>query len=95
LFSARRGHSVVLIERDAEAPPADADVCFDTWRRRGVGQIRQGHQFLALGCKVLIEEAPEVFAEVSEGAVILPFMDAGPADPPCILSARRTTFEQE
>jgi 2-polyprenyl-6-methoxyphenol hydroxylase-like FAD-dependent oxidoreductase len=94
LFAARRGHSVVLVERDAEGPPADVDACFATWRRRGVGQFRQGHQFLALGCRVLQEEAPEVLAEASEAAVTLPFLDAEPDDPPVILSARRTTFEQ-
>jgi 2-polyprenyl-6-methoxyphenol hydroxylase-like FAD-dependent oxidoreductase len=94
LFSARRGHSVVLIERDAEGPPADADACFDSWRRRGVGQFRQGHQFLALGCRVLLEEAPEVLAEASQEAVTLPFTDAAPGDAPVILSARRSTFEQ-
>jgi 2-polyprenyl-6-methoxyphenol hydroxylase-like FAD-dependent oxidoreductase len=94
LFSARRGHSVVLVERDSERPPEDADACFDTWNRRGVGQIRQGHLFLALACRVLLEEAPEVFAEVCEGAFTLPLMEAAPPELPSVLGARRTTFEQ-
>ena len=94
LFSARRGHSVVLVERDADRPPADADACFDEWNRRGVGQIRQAHQFLALACRVLLEEAPEVFAALSEGAVTVPMTDATPPELPMLLGTRRTTFEQ-
>ena len=93
LFSARRGHSVALVERDSDGPPADSDACFDRWNRRGVGQIRQGHQFLALSCRVLMEEAPEVFAAVCEEAVTVPMLDATPTDPPMLLGARRTTFE--
>ena len=94
LFSARRGHSVVLIERDRAPPPADADACFEEWNRRGVGQIRQGHGFLALSCRVLMEEAPDVFAELSEQAFQAPGTDAAPAEPPMMLRIRRTTFEQ-
>src|SRR5580693_1929818 len=93
LFSARRGHSVVLVERDADGPGADADACFDSWNRRGVGQIRQAHQFLALACRVLLEEAPEVFAALSENAVTAPMMDAAPPQLPMLLGTRRTTFE--
>ena len=94
LFSARRGHSVVLVERDADRPPADADACFDQWNRRGVGQIRQVHQFLALSCRVLLEEAPEVFAALSEEAVTVPMIDAAPPELPMLLATRRTTFER-
>jgi 2-polyprenyl-6-methoxyphenol hydroxylase-like FAD-dependent oxidoreductase len=94
LFSARRGHSVILVERDADGPSADADACFDKWNRRGVGQIRQGHLFLALSCRVLLEEAPQVFADLSDGAVKVPMMDATPPELPVILGTRRTTFER-
>lgn len=94
LFSARRGHAVVLIERDADGPGADADACFDHWSRRGVGQIRQAHQFLALSCRVLLQEAPQVFAALSEAAVTVPLLDAAALDPPMLLGTRRTTFEQ-
>jgi flavin-dependent dehydrogenase len=94
LFSARRGHSVVLFERDAEAPPADADACFEHWNRRGVGQIRQGHGFLALACRVLLEEAPEVFAALAERGVAVPMQGAAPPGLPMMLGARRTTFDQ-
>jgi 2-polyprenyl-6-methoxyphenol hydroxylase-like FAD-dependent oxidoreductase len=94
LFSARRGHSVILVERDADGPAADADACFDKWNRRGVGQIRQAHQFLALSCRVLLEEAPEVFAALSQGAVTVPMIDPTPPELPMLLGTRRTTFEQ-
>jgi 2-polyprenyl-6-methoxyphenol hydroxylase-like FAD-dependent oxidoreductase len=94
LFSARRGHSVVLLERDVEGPPGDADACFERWNRRGVGQIRQAHQFLALSCRVLMEEAPEVFAALSEVGIASPMIDAAPPELPMLLGARRTTFEK-
>ena len=93
LFSARRGHSVVLVERDADGPSADADACFEGWNRRGVGQIRQAHQFLALACRVLLEEAPEVFAALSEQAIKAPMIDATPPELPMLLGTRRATFE--
>src|SRR5271165_3651212 len=92
LFAARRGHSVVLVERDADRPPSGADACFDHWNRRGVGQIRQAHQFLALACGVLLDEAPEVFAALSEGAVMAPMTDATPPELPMLMGTRRTTF---
>ncbi len=41
LFAARHGHRVTLIERDAGAPPADPDQCFQHWNRRGIAHIRQ------------------------------------------------------
>jgi 2-polyprenyl-6-methoxyphenol hydroxylase-like FAD-dependent oxidoreductase len=94
LFSARRGHSVTLVERDAHRPPVDADACFAEWNRRGVGQIRQIHNFLALGCRVLLEEAPDVFAGLSERGVTFPMLDPAPSAPPMLLGIRRTTFEQ-
>ena len=94
LFSARRGHSIVLVERDSDRPQADADACFDQWNRRGVGQIRQGHQFLALSCRVLLEEAPEVFAALSEGGVTVPLIEATSPELPMLLGTRRTTFER-
>jgi 2-polyprenyl-6-methoxyphenol hydroxylase-like FAD-dependent oxidoreductase len=94
LFSAKRGHSVILVERDADAPPADPDACFGQWNRRGVGQIRQAHGFLALACRVLLEEAPDVFAGLSQAGVTAPMLGAAPSEPPMMLFARRTTFEQ-
>src|SRR5579859_1513583 len=94
LFSARRGHAVTLIERDADGPGADANACFDQWNRRGVGQIRQAHQFLALSCRVLLEEAPEIYAALCEEAVTVPMIDAAPPELPMLLGTRRTTFEQ-
>ena len=92
LFSARRGHSVVLLERDADAPPAEADACFERWNRRGVGQIRQAHGFLALACRVLLEEAPEVFAALSPAGVTAPMPDATPPELPMLLRSNPLTL---
>jgi NADPH-dependent 2,4-dienoyl-CoA reductase/sulfur reductase-like enzyme len=68
MFSARRGHSVILVEHDADRPGMDAEASFEKWNRRAVGQFRQLHNFLALSFRVLLEEAPEVYATLSEGA---------------------------
>lgn len=66
LFTARRGHDVVLFERDAEHPTGDADHDFETWRRPGVPQARQPHLFHALSGAILRTEAPEVAAATIE-----------------------------
>jgi len=93
LFSARRGHSVLILERDADHPSEDADICFETWRRLGVGQIRQAHQTLALGNLVLTQEAPDVFAKLSEDAPLVPMINPPLPGVPMFLGVRRTTFE--
>lgn len=93
LFSARRGHSVLVLERDGDLPPDDADECFDTWQRRGVGQIRQAHQTLALGNLVLTQEVPDVFAKLSENAPLVPMINPPLPGVPMFLGVRRTTFE--
>ena len=66
LFSARRGHEVVLLERDAAPPEGTADDDFERWDRPGVPQARQSHNFLGLGCAVLSSEAPDVVEALLE-----------------------------
>jgi 2-polyprenyl-6-methoxyphenol hydroxylase-like FAD-dependent oxidoreductase len=41
------GREVTVLERDAAPPKDDPDEAFRTWNRRGVGQQRQSHAFLA------------------------------------------------
>ena len=64
LALARRGHDVVLVDRD-ENPQrfdASAEQLFVTWDRPGIGQFRQPHNFLGLGRAVLRDEFPDIYA---------------------------------
>lgn len=47
LALAPRGWQLTLLDRDGPPPEGDADSAFDSWQRRGVGQLRQSHAFLA------------------------------------------------
>lgn len=98
LFSARRGHEVVLLERDAAPPEGTADDDFERWDRPGVPQARQSHNFLGLGCAVLSSEAPDVVEALLErGAMRTDVSVAGRgADPDSdelSLLCRRLVFE--
>jgi 2-polyprenyl-6-methoxyphenol hydroxylase-like FAD-dependent oxidoreductase len=61
LLCARRGHRVIVIERDP--PPADGspDDDFTSWKRLGAPQAWQSHSILAHGRRVLIDELPDVY----------------------------------
>ena len=63
LLLARRGHEVVLVDRDAESDftAASADEIFDDWERPAVGQFRQPHNLLGRGRAILREELPDVY----------------------------------
>ena len=64
------GHEVVVLERDAGAPPAGAEEIWSTWQRKGVSQFRLPHFFLARYSGLLDAELPEVMkALVAAGAV--------------------------
>ena len=99
LFLARRGHRVILIERDA--PPLSeggVDDDFERWSRPGVPQARQGHNFLARGVGILVEEAPDLvealFARgVLRTQVALGGLGVEANDPLFGLLSRRLVFE--
>jgi flavin-dependent dehydrogenase len=64
------GHEVMVLEKDAEAPPAGADEIWGSWQRKGVNQFRLPHFFLARYRGLLDSELPEVKEElVAAGAV--------------------------
>jgi 2-polyprenyl-6-methoxyphenol hydroxylase-like FAD-dependent oxidoreductase len=92
LFCARRGHRVVVLERDDPPKPhADAEEDFRDWDRSGVPHCRQGHTFLALSTRVLRERAPDVLAGVlARGAGRVPL--AAPGGEENVLS-RRLVYE--
>ena len=62
---ARRGRRVVVLERDLPRRTAgDPDSVFDGWERSGVAHFRQPHNFLGLGRRTLVDEAPDVLERV-------------------------------
>jgi|GEM_PF-3701307 len=75
LLLARRGHSVTVLEKDPDAPPADGEACFTDWPRRGVAQARQPHILLNRAARVLQDETPEVLADFASGGAN--FLTAG------------------
>jgi 2-polyprenyl-6-methoxyphenol hydroxylase-like FAD-dependent oxidoreductase len=70
MILARDGHSVTVLERDPQAPPAGADDAWEAWERKGVNQFRLPHLFLARYRQILEQELPDVVAELEhDGAV--------------------------
>lgn len=65
---ARRGHDILVIERDTPPPEGDADDAFFNWRRQGAAQFRHPHAFLGLMCNLIQDNYPELLDQ---------FLDAG------------------
>jgi 2-polyprenyl-6-methoxyphenol hydroxylase-like FAD-dependent oxidoreductase len=63
LLLARRGHDVVVLERDAGNVPASADDAWASWERRGVNQFRMIHLFAPRFRELLESELPDVLDE--------------------------------
>jgi 2-polyprenyl-6-methoxyphenol hydroxylase-like FAD-dependent oxidoreductase len=60
LLLARDGHDVTVLEHDADPVPASPLAAWDSWRRTGVAQFRQPHNFMP-GLRLLLEaELPDV-----------------------------------
>jgi len=104
LALARRGHEVVVVERDHTPMPTSPDEAFE-WDRRGAPQVRHSHAFLGRLCNLLRKGYPDVYAALlAAGATELPFgRDLPPEmtnyEPQAddeelvMLACRRTTFE--
>jgi flavin-dependent dehydrogenase len=60
MLLAADGHQVTVLERDAQAQPADPVDAWENWDRPGVNQFRLPHSFLAGFRSVLDAELPEV-----------------------------------
>ncbi|MPY92988.1 MAG: FAD-dependent oxidoreductase [Acidimicrobiia bacterium] len=67
---ARDGHHVVLLERDGTAPPASPEDLWSAWERRGVGQFRMLHFFLARFREHAEAELPEVVTAMEEAGAL-------------------------
>lgn len=101
---ARRGHEVVVFERDATPMPETADEAF-AWDRRGAPQVRHSHAFLARLRNTLLRNYPDIYDTLlAEGATEMRFGEDLPDtvtdftpqpddDELVMLACRRTTFE--
>ncbi len=106
LALAPAGHHVTLLERDGTPPSGDADDAFQSWKRTGVGHLRQSHAFLARLRTIIKEVHPELLQELlAMGVRELPFQNIvsplqrerytpAPEDEELtIITSRRTTLE--
>lgn len=104
LFLARRGHAVVVLEKDATPTPVDVDAA-GGWRRRPTPQAAHSHAFLARTREVLATEAPEVLVAIAEAGcrdadlvatrpeTIDDFVGAPGDEELVVLNARRSVLE--
>lgn len=104
LALARRGHEVIVVERDPTPMPTSADEAFG-WDRRGAPQVRHSHAFLGRLRNLLANHYPDIYADLlGEGATEMRFGDNIPTemtnyerepgdDEIVMLACRRTTFE--
>jgi 2-polyprenyl-6-methoxyphenol hydroxylase-like FAD-dependent oxidoreductase len=84
---ARRGHQVVLVERDP-GPGADA-----VWRRRGVMQFHHPHALRHQVRRAVLDEMPDVWADVLAAGAEVVAIPGAPEDV-CAVRCRRETFER-
>jgi 2-polyprenyl-6-methoxyphenol hydroxylase-like FAD-dependent oxidoreductase len=100
------GRSITLLERDGTPPLGDADSAFRDWSRKGVGQLRQSHAFLARLGKIIKTDHPQLrqdlldigVRELAFDGLLTPMQKASyvPTDEDAeltILTSRRTTME--
>ena len=83
---ARRGHDVVVIDRDGGPPPAGS-----RWDRKGVMQFHHAHTFRGQVVAALRAEMPEVLANLTAAGARI---ELGPDGRPLALLCRRTLFER-
>jgi flavin-dependent dehydrogenase len=104
LFLARRGHRVVVLERDADPTPPTVAAA-GRWHRRATPQAAHSHAFLARGRSVLAAEAPDVLHALDDAGVrsavltraLPPQLEGFTAEPGddelVVINARRSVFE--
>ena len=69
LALAPTGREITLYERDPPPPDGGAEAAFEHWARRGVGQLRHSHGFLARLEGLLAKEHPDLLAELTAAGV--------------------------
>lgn len=73
------GHEVQLLERDPQLPPGSVELAHSDWRRPTAPQALHSHAFASLGCNILRERAPQVYAAmVKAGALEIRLGDSLP-----------------
>jgi 2-polyprenyl-6-methoxyphenol hydroxylase-like FAD-dependent oxidoreductase len=81
MLLARDDHEVVVLERDAEAPPSDPTEAWSTWERRGVSQFRLLHFFQPRFRQILESELPEVLDDLrAAGCLSFNPLEVAPAE---------------
>jgi 2-polyprenyl-6-methoxyphenol hydroxylase-like FAD-dependent oxidoreductase len=94
LFLARRGHEVLVLERDGAPPDGTPEEDFERWERPGVPQAVHAHAFLARSARVLREETPDVLAALTaRGVRPAPFSFGEGYEDDVALLSRRLVFE--
>lgn len=106
LMLAPSGRDVIVLERDGPVETSDPDELFKTWKRVGVGHLRQSHAFLARLRTIMKAEHPALLDQLMAlGVRELPFENmltdkqqtrykADPSDAELtIITSRRTTLE--
>jgi 2-polyprenyl-6-methoxyphenol hydroxylase-like FAD-dependent oxidoreductase len=106
LALAPTGREVLLLERDPAPPDGGPDAAFEEWTRRGVGQLRHSHAFLARLRTLIRDEHPALLeALLADGCRDLNFelsltrqhrkaFKPQPVDRDLVvLTSRRTTLE--
>jgi 2-polyprenyl-6-methoxyphenol hydroxylase-like FAD-dependent oxidoreductase len=106
LALAPTGREAIILERDAPPPVGDADEAFLNWNRRGVGQQRHSHAFLARLRGLIKQHHPALLQQLLDaGCREIRFADmlpdalragyrAEPGDEDMVvLTSRRTTLE--
>ncbi len=97
---------ILILERDPPPPDGGVEAAFDDWHRRGVGQLRHSHGFLARMRNVIKRRHPALLDQLREaGCREIGFTDMMPTalratyapqagdEDMVILTSRRTSFE--
>jgi 2-polyprenyl-6-methoxyphenol hydroxylase-like FAD-dependent oxidoreductase len=93
LFTGRRGHEVVVVERGAPPPDGSADALAH-WGRRGVAQAHFAHYFKARSTRVVREEAADLLKVLRDAGIPLSPADFGPGlEDDAGMDSRRLVYE--
>ena len=97
---------ILILERDPPLPDGGVEAAFTEWHRRGVGQLRHSHGFLARMRNVIKARHPALLEQLRQaGCREISFVDMMPAalratyapqpgdEDMVILTSRRTSFE--
>lgn len=102
MILANGGHSVTVLERDPEPPPATDDDAWHRWDRTGVNQFRQPHGLLGRTRQLLCEETPAAWEEIERIGIHVDLRPLAP-DPAatderdahlCVTAVRRVALER-